>query len=385
MDSTITLYLDEVHKDHHAKMGPFAGYTMPISYAEKGIIEEHHHVREKAGLFDISHMGQVHITGSQVDAYMDMLVPIACSALKKGESKYTVMLNEQAGIIDDLIVTRKSDTLFSAVINAACREKDLANMYKIQQQFSDINIEVLDDRVLLALQGPMAISIISAYLAPYNNANIFDDVIFMEGLEVSFENEKIWINRSGYTGEDGVEMSVPNSIAKQFVKGLLQNESVALIGLGARNTLRLEAGLLLYGHDMDEETNTYEAKISFAITKARLEDESTFVGKEALKAFSLMDAKTRKKSRVGLLPVGKAPIREGVLLYASESDNPETAESIGVVCSGGLSPILEKPIAMAYVQPAFAKLETVLWANLRGRMIAVEVSKSLFVAHKYKR
>lgn len=384
MDSAITLYLDAVHKNHQAKMGPFAGYTMPISYPE-GIIGEHNHVREKAGLFDISHMGQVHIAGSQVEAYMDMLVPIACSALKTGESKYTVMLNEQAGIIDDLIITRKSDTLFAAVINAACREKDLANMYKVQKQFSDITIEVLDDRVLLALQGPMAVEIISTYLAPYNTSNIFDDIIFMQGLEVSFENEKIWMNRSGYTGEDGVEMSVPHSIAKQFVEGLLQNENVKLIGLGARNTLRLEAGLLLYGHDMDEETNIYEAKLSFAITKARLEDESKFVGKESLKAFSLMEPKNRKKSRVGLLPSGKAPIREGVLLYASESDNPETAESIGVVCSGGLSPTLGKPIAMAYVQPAFAKLETVLWAHLRNKMIAVEVSKSLFITHKYKR
>lgn len=376
------LFLDGFHKSYQAKMGVFANYSMPFNYS-LGLMKEHMHTRTSAGLFDLSHMGQVHVYGSKACAFLNTILPIPCDKLTIGKSRYTMLLNEKGGIIDDVIVTRKGEELFCIVINAACKEKDMTLFKTYVKEYSNVTIKLLVDRVLFALQGPLAESVLSDVLD--NDVTTVNSLTFMKGDTLHFEGIPLWICRCGYTGEDGFEISAPNSIAKQLAETLIAKNEVALVGLGARNSLRLEAGFPLYGNDMDEGINVYEAQLSFAISKLRLnnaDERYDFIG---AKATRLAAKNPPTKIRVGIMPSGKAPIRENVLLYAHNNINPSPSDAIGEICSGGFSPSLQRPIAFAYLQYSYHKEATVLWADLRGKMVEVKVCALPFVSHNYKK
>lgn len=372
------LYLEALHKQLGAKMGEFAGYNMPLLY-NAGLIKEHIHTRTQAGLFDISHMGQFKIMGSDVEHFFNYLLPIYVDKLKVGKSRYTLLLNNQGGIIDDVILTKIGEQEYGLVVNATCLDKDYAHFLKALNKYKGITLEYLENRVLFALQGPDAESVLCDAIG---NKHI-QALTFMTGMPFTFQNTHAWINRSGYTGEDGFEISIDNEYAEPLFMALLKDPRVSPIGLGARNSLRLEAGLCLYGHDMNESTNPFEADLGFTISKKRLidnEDSIGFVGKYALRAF---DSTSIATLRVGIKPKGKAPIREDVLLYISEDVNPIKDNQIGHICSGGFSPTLNTPIAFAYVKTEYSKIGQVLWAHLRGKLIEVEVCELPFVPHNY--
>jgi aminomethyltransferase len=364
-----TTPLDTLHRELGAKMVPFAGYSMPVQYP-LGVLKEHLHTREKAGLFDVSHMGQVIVSGDDVVASMEQLIPIDIEALGINSQRYGVLPNEQGGLLDDLIVTRwAEDTLF-IVVNAGCKEQDLAHF---KAQCPQLNFNLLQDQALLALQGPAAVDIM-AELAP-----AVCELTFMHGLRVSMDGADCYITRSGYTGEDGFEISVPATQAEALARKLLSFEQVEAIGLGARDSLRLEAGLCLYGHDMDEQTSPIEAGLLWSISKSRREGGEKvggFTGAE--KIFQhIRDGVPQK--RVGLKITGRAPVREGAELVN------ESGKVVGRVTSGGFGPSFNAPLAMGYVNEPLFALGSQLFARVRKKQIPVEVVKTPFVAQRYYR
>lgn len=360
--------LFDLHVELGAKMVPFAGYEMPVQYPA-GILAEHLHTRTAAGLFDVSHMGQVRLSGdsvAQVAAALERLCPAEFQALKPGQQRYSFFTNAEGGILDDLMVTHNGDHLFM-VVNADCKEADLSHLHANLDQRCEI-VE-LADRALLALQGPQAVQVL-ARLAPEVAA-----MKFMTGKAVRIAGIDCFVTRSGYTGEDGVEISVPNAAVVDFARKLLAQPEVKPIGLGARDSLRLEAGLCLYGHDITAKTTPVEADLSWAIAKRRRQ-EGGFPGAGILQR-QWRDGPARK--RVGILPEGRAPARDHTVI-ADAAGN-----AIGEITSGGFGPSVNGPIAMGYIAAAHAAVGTAVSLMVRGKALPAKVVAMPFVPHRYHR
>ena len=363
-DTERTLPLDGWHRALGARMVPFAGYPMPIQY--EGILAEHRWTRDSAGLFDVSHMGQLLIAGAEAEKALEALLPADLRILKEGRPKYSLLLTDDGGIIDDLMVTRRGDH-FYMVVNGATKEGDIAHIAgKLPR---GAVLDHMKEQALLALQGPKAVDAL-ARLVPETAA-----LTFMTGGAFTIAGIKAWISRSGYTGEDGFEISVPAASVEALASLLLDQPEVKPIGLGARDSLRLEAGLPLYGHDLDTTVTPVEADLVFALSRRRRE-EGGFPGWHRI-ARELAEGPIRK--RVGLAIEGRQPVREGAMVVDGEGSE------IGKVTSGGFSPSLEAPIAMAYVPLAAAAPGTEITLAHRGRIFTGQVAAMPFVQHRYHR
>jgi aminomethyltransferase len=364
--------LHALHLELGAKMVPFAGYEMPVQYP-LGVLQEHNHTRAAAGLFDVSHMGQVRITGANPAAAFEALVPVDIIGLKPGQQRYAVFTSETGGILDDLMVARLGDELF-VVVNAACKAQDIAWMQT--GLAATCTVEPLTDRALLALQGPAASAVLQR-LAPSVGTMIFMDIV-----RVSLAGVDCIVSRSGYTGEDGYEISVPAAKAEALARQLLSHPEVKAIGLGARDSLRLEAGLCLYGHDIDTTTSPIEASLLWALTKVRRaggERAGGYPGAAVIER-QIKEGVTRK--RVGLRGLEKIPVREGADLYAGTDAG---AAKIGRVTSGAPAPTFGAPVAMGYVATPSAAVGTKVFADVRGKRVPMEVAKTPFVPQRYYR
>lgn len=360
--------LYNLHLELSAKMASFAGYEMPIQYP-MGILKEHLHTRSRAGLFDVSHMGQIRLTGKNAAAALETLVPVDIIDLGINCQRYALFTNEQGGILDDLMVSNGGDHLF-LVVNAACKQQDIAYL---RQHLSDrCTIEELGDRALLALQGPDA-GAVMARLAPETAK-----MTFMDTAKVTLIGVECFISRSGYTGEDGFEISVPNEQAEALARLLLAQPEVAPIGLGARDSLRLEAGLCLYGHDIDTHTTLVEASLSWALSKVRRADGARAGGYPGADIISRQLAAGVTRKRVGLL-AKRIPVRDGAQMLDAHGN------VVGQITSGSFGPTLGGPVAMGYVETAHAKLGTLLQAIVRGKTVSIEVAKTPFITHRYYR
>jgi aminomethyltransferase len=368
--------LHALHLARGAKMVPFAGYDMPVQYSS-GVMKEHLHTRASAGLFDVSHMGQIalHAKSGRLEdaaAALERLVPQDIIGVAPGRQRYAQFTNEGGGILDDLMVANFGDHLF-LVVNAACKAADEAHL---RAHLSDSCIvEPLPDRALLALQGPKAEAVLAKFCA---------DVAAMRFMDVSphrVDGIDCYVSRSGYTGEDGFEISVPADKAEALAAALLQSSDVLPIGLGARDSLRLEAGLCLYGHDIDTTTTPVEAGLAWSIQRSRRgvgQRPGGFLGADVI-----LDQFARgvSRCRVGLRPEGRAPVREGAKLFADDT----SPDPIGVVTSGGFGPSAGAPVAMGYVPATHPADGTQLFAEVRGQRLAVRVKDLPFVPHNYKR
>ena len=361
--------LHQWHLDQGAKMVPFAGYEMPVQYP-LGVLKEHLHTRKLAGLFDVSHMGQIQIAGDNAAEILESIFPADLQNLAIGEQCYSLLLSEKGTVVDDLMICRR-DKDFLLVVNAGCKQKDF--LY-LQSLLSDkLQLQMLDDRSLLALQGPSAAHVIESLGVPVA------DMTFMQGRWLAFDGIECWATRSGYTGEDGFELSVCNDKVEQLADLLLAHASVESIGLGARDSLRLEAGLCLYGHELNESTTPVEASLIWAIHKSRRaggDREGGFVGAD--KVLQQIGEGVQFK-RVGLLSEGKAPIRDGARLF--DASNNE----VGVVTSGGFGPSVGKPVMIARIDNALSALGTELFASVRKKQLPVTVTKLPFVVNNYYR
>jgi len=357
-----------LHLAKGGKMVPFAGYDMPVQYNDMGVLKEHVHTRTAAGLFDVSHMGQAILSSPTVDpaTALEKIVPGDIRGLENGKMRYTVLLNDNGGIIDDLMVTRWDAHTLLLVVNAACKDRDFA--YIRQKIGAVTKLDYLADRALLALQGPKAEQVASVFFPGVL------DLKFMTAMTAEHNGRKFFVSRSGYTGEDGFEISVPADYAEEFTRELLEEPEVKLIGLGARDSLRLEAGLCLYGHDIDENSTPIDANLKWVIPKRRRE-EANFAGAE--KILGQLKSGTYIL-RVGIKPEGKAPIRENTELFDGD-------KKVGVITSGGFGPTFDGPVAMGYVNAEYAKNGTKLSALLRGTPRPVEVCALPFVPHNYKK
>lgn len=367
--------LYDFHVAHGGKMVGFTGYDMPVQYPA-GVMKEHLHTRASAGLFDVSHMGQVELTSTEgLEAAMlalETLVPVSVAGLKADRQRYGIFTNEAGGILDDLMIANTGDHLF-LVVNAACKADDIAHM---KANLPDhVTVTEITDRALLALQGPKA-EIALARLVPH-----VTDMRFMDSHRVEVNGVEWWISRSGYTGEDGFEISIPAGIAADVATALVAMDEVELIGLGARDSLRLEAGLCLYGHDIDTTTSPVQGNIAWAIQGIRKTGGARAGGfPGADRILSELD-NGADKLRVGLLPQGRAPMREGTPLFATA----DSTKQIGAITSGGFGPSVERPIAMGYVPIDFATDGTEIFAELRGKRLPVTVAPMPFRASTYKR
>jgi aminomethyltransferase len=362
--------LFDLHRELGAKMVPFAGYCMPVQYP-LGVMGEHLHTRAKAGLFDVSHMGQVVITGADPAGALERLVPVDIVGLAVGRQRYAMFTNDAGGILDDLMVVNRGADLF-LVVNAACKAQDVAHL---TAGLPDCVVTELTDRALLALQGPYAEASLVAMGFDVTPMRFMDYTSFvLQGIE-------IYVTRSGYTGEDGFEISVPATHADRFARAALALPDVAPIGLGARDSLRLEAGLCLYGHDIDETTTPVAANLTWAIQKARRAGGARAGGFPGADRILQELTDGPDACRVGLRPDGRAPIREGTPLF----DAPDGGHQIGHVTSGGFGPSLGAPIAMGYVPKTCAVPDTKLWAELRGKRLPVTVCELPFRPSTYKR
>jgi aminomethyltransferase len=357
------LPLDGFHQSLGARMVPFAGYRMPVQY--RGIIAEHLWTRQSASLFDVSHMGQLLLAGRNVEAELEALVPSDIQLLRDGRLRYTVLLNEQGGIIDDLIVTRRGDQLF-LIVNAATKAHDIEIL---QQRLSGIAIDHMKEQALLALQGPKAAAGLERLVPGVSELG------FMSAAAFSIDGVSVWISRSGYSGEDGFEISVPAAAVESLARGLLDQPEVEPAGLGARDTLRLEAGLPLYGHDLDERITPVQAGLDFIVGKRRRGD-GRFPGFARL-IKELEEGPDGR--RVGLAIAGRQPIREGAAVLDANGSQ------VGEVTSGGYSPTLEAPIAMAYVPAAMAVPGTPLRLAQREKIFEAKIVPLPFVPHRYHR
>ncbi|WP_343866940.1 glycine cleavage system aminomethyltransferase GcvT [Caenispirillum bisanense] len=368
-DALRTTPLDSLHRELGAKMVPFAGYSMPVQYP-MGILNEHLHTRAHAGLFDVSHMGQCRLTGSSVEAVaraLETLVPSNILELKPGRQRYTLFTDDAGGILDDLMVSNAGDCLM-LVVNAACKEADFAHL-KRHLEPQGVTVEVLEDRALLALQGPGAARVME-HLAPASAA-----MTFMSAGKLEVAGVPCFVTRSGYTGEDGFEISVPADQAEHLARHILEQPDVAPVGLGARDSLRLEAGLCLYGSDIDTTTTPVEGALVWAMQKRRRE-EGGFPGADVIRR-QLADGVGR--TRVGILPEGKAPAR------AHTEIQDDSGRRIGEITSGGFGPTVGGPVAMGYVETAFAEPGTAVTLLVRGKPLPARVVALPFVEQRYYR
>lgn len=368
-DALKTTPFHALHLAAGAKMVPFAGYDMPVQYP-LGIKKEHLHTRQQAGLFDVSHMGQIRITGETAAQELEKLVPVDIVDLPEMKQRYALFTNQQGGVLDDLMVTNAGDHLF-LVVNAACKHQDFEHL---QQHLSEkCQLEMLEDRALIAIQGPKARQVMTELCAEAAN------MTFMTAANLSVNGIECFVTCSGYTGEDGYEISVAAEQAEALAQSLLEQPSVEWIGLGARDSLRLEAGLCLYGHELSPTISPIESSLNWAISKVRRSGETRqggFFGAETILA-QMAEGTTRK--RVGLKPLGKMPVREGVELF-DEDENP-----IGEVTSGGYGASFGGPITMGLVQTEFAEVGTRLVAMVRNKPVEMEVVKLPFVTQNYYR
>ncbi|MEX2166653.1 MAG: glycine cleavage system aminomethyltransferase GcvT [Methyloceanibacter sp.] len=364
-----------LHVELGARMVPFAGYEMPVQY-QPGVLKEHLHTREAAGLFDVSHMGQIVLRAKSGDVRdaalaLEALVPVDIVGLEPGRVRYAFFTTAQGGILDDLTVANLGDRLL-LVVNASRKADDEAHL---RAAFGGAcEIDVLD-RALIALQGPQAEATL---------ARVAPDCIamrFMEARRLTLMSAECLVTRSGYTGEDGFEISIPADMAREIAEELLANEKVAPIGLGARDSLRLEAGLCLYGADIDESTTPVEAGLSWALQKVRRKGGARAGGFPGAEIILEQLASGAPRRRIGLKPEGRAPVRAGAPLYAEEGGTA----AIGAVTSGGFGPSLAAPIAMGYLPAALAEPGTRIFAELRGSRLPAAVGALPFIAPKYKR
>jgi aminomethyltransferase len=357
------LPLDAWHRQRGARMVEFAGYQMPIQY--DGIVAEHLWTREHAGLFDVSHMGQLLISGEAVDVELEKLLPGDLIGLGVAKMRYSLLLDEHGGILDDLMATRRTGD-FYLVVNGATKADDIAHLHEYLPE--ELRLNHLDEQALLALQGPEAVTAL-ARLVPGVEA-----LVFMTAGAFDLGGVPLWISRSGYTGEDGFEISLPAESAEQIADLLAAQPEVKPIGLGARDSLRLEAGLPLYGHDLDTRSDPAIAGLGFAVPKRR-RAEGGFPGAATICRHF---AEGPPAKRIGLLLPGRLPAREGALIYAGDLH-------IGTVTSGGFSPSLQQPIAMAYVSAGHAAEGTALQIDVRGKRLDAVVAPMPFVPHRYVR
>lgn len=361
--------LHALHLKLGARMVPFAGYAMPVQYPA-GILAEHQACRQSAALFDVSHMGQVRLVGKDAAAALERLVPVDVVDLPVGKQRYAFFTNENGGLLDDLMITRRADDLF-LVVNAACKEADIAHLKA--GLGPDVEVVPLPDRALLALQGPRAIDALTR-LAPDVTA-----LRFMTGASVTLCGVDAFVTRSGYTGEDGFEISVPEEATMIVVRALLDQPEVQPAGLGARDTLRLEAGLCLYGHDIDTHTTPVEAGLSWAIQKVRRAGGARQGGYPGAAVIDAQLAQGPARRRVGLSSQERVPVREGAPLLDAQGT------VIGRVTSGTLGPTVQKPIAMGLVDTAHAAVGASIWAEVRGKRVAMTVTAMPFAPHRYVR
>lgn len=361
--------LYDLHLAEGARMVPFAGYDMPVQYPD-GIIKEHLHTRTAAGLFDVSHMGQVIVEGPHATAELEALMPADLVALQPLHSTYSLLTNAQGGVLDDLIVTRLSDTRFMVVVNAACKHADV-EILTAGCPTSAVTLH--DDRALLALQGPKARDVMTR-LAP-DAAQLS----FMTGREVNLGGTDCFVTCSGYTGEDGFEISLPGHAAQTIAKALLAEPEVALIGLGARDSLRLEAGLSLYGHELNTTITPVEAGLRWAIAKSRRAEGERAGGYPGADIIMAQFATGTAQVRVGLKVDGKRPVRDGQKVVN------DAGETVGVISSGGFGPSVGAPVALAFVTPNDKAVGTRLMVDVRGTLNPVEVVALPMVAPGYHR
>jgi aminomethyltransferase len=365
------LPLDAWHRARGARMVPFAGYEMPIQY--EGIVAEHNWTRENAGLFDVSHMGQLVLSGPNLDAAVEAVLPIDLSTLKLGQQRYSLLLDEEGGVLDDLMVSRWPEALY-LVVNGATKWDDMGTLREALPD--DITLNYLDDRALLALQGPKAADALARHAA---GEYPLSALTFMKFGQFQLAGHDVTIARAGYTGEDGFEISLPAQVAAEIADLFCAEPEVKPIGLGARDSLRLEAGLPLYGHDMSPETSPIEAGLIFGINKRRRapieQGGGGFPGADRI--IREINQGTARKW-VGLTIEGRLPAREGAEVFVG-------SDHIGTVTSGGFSPTLGAPIAAAYVAAAHTAIGTALEVEVRGKRLAATVSSTPFVPHRYYR
>jgi aminomethyltransferase len=363
--------LHALHLELGARMVPFAGYSMPVQYPA-GLMAEHHHTRNAAGLFDVSHMGQLRLVGPDAAAAFETLMPVDVIGLAPGKQRYGLLLTEEGTIIDDLMFVNRGHDLF-VVVNGACKVGDIAH---IKQRIGGrCEVITMPDQGLLALQGPKAVDALKRLVPGV------EKLVFMTGGTFGWKGAELHITRSGYTGEDGFEISVPGPQAEALARELLAQPEVKPIGLGARNSLRLEAGLCLYGNDIDTTTTPVEAALTWAIQKVRRtggERAAGFPG--AARVLAQMEGgEVLKRKRVGLVALDRVPVREHTELQDANG------QRIGEVTSGLLGPSVDKPVAMAYVSPDHAAIGTRVQAIVRGKPVAMEVSTMPFVPNRYHR
>ena len=363
--------LHALHTELGARLVPFAGYEMPVQYAG-GLIAEHRHTREAAGLFDVSHMGQLRLVGADAAAALETLMPVDVLGLGVDRQRYGLLLSDEGSILDDLMFVNRGDHLF-LIVNGACKQADIAH---IQARIGDrCRVEPMPEQALLALQGPQAARVLER-LVPGVGA-----LVFMTGGAFAWQGAPLYITRSGYTGEDGFEISLPGDRAEAFARALLAQPEVQPIGLGARNSLRLEAGLCLYGNDIDTTTTTVEAGLNWAMQKVRKGGGARAGGfPGAARVLAQLDGtQPVERQRVALMARQRVPVREPAELRNLDG------QTIGQVTSGLLSPMLDKPIAMGYVRPGYAPVGTELFAMVRGKPVPMEVVATPFVPTRYHR
>ena len=366
--------LHDLHRDLGAKLTEFAGYEMPVQYG-LGILGEHQHTRAKAGLFDVSHMGQVILRGrsyTETALALEKLLPTDVLGLEVGRQRYGLLTTNSGGILDDLMFSNRRDHIF-IVLNAACKNSDIKHLKSLLEP--EILVEEVLNRALIALQGPASETVLGELNPQVKNMKFMDvETLLVSGVEC-------WISRSGYTGEDGFEISIPAADAELVTRSILSNENVEFIGLGARDSLRLEAGLCLYGHDINQATTPVEASLTWAIQKVRRangERAGGFIGSKII--LKQLDEGTERK-RVGFLPQTRAPMREGVEVFETE----RSKDTIGIITSGGYGPTVGHPVAMGYIDSKYAQNKNNLFGELRGKRVPVKVSKIPFVPLNFKR
>jgi aminomethyltransferase len=373
MSDLLQTRLNDLHVALGAKMVAFAGYSMPVQYP-MGVMKEHTHCREKAGLFDVSHMGQVIVQGADFDTAataLETLIPVDILGLGQDRQRYGFFTNDAGGITDDLMLANRGDHVF-VVVNAACKMADIAHL---QTSLTGVTVTEITDRALLALQGPAAEAVLATLDAKAASMG------FMDVATLSLVGVECWVSRSGYTGEDGYEISVPNTHAVALAEALLAHADVEPIGLGARDSLRLEGGLCLYGHDIDTETTPTQAALNWAIQKVRRTGGARaggFPGADVILNELTNGAATK---RVGLLPEGRAPMREGVPLFAGA----DGGDAIGQITSGGFGPTVGGPVAMGYLPSVTAAIGTTVYGELRGKRLPLTVTKLPFTPANFKR
>ena len=365
-----TTPLHQMHLDAGAKMVPFAGYDMPVSYP-LGIKKEHNHTREKAGLFDVSHMGQIRLGGANAKKALESIVPVDIIDLPLMKLRYALFTNKSGGVMDDLMVTNLGDEDLFLVVNAGCKNSDFAHLQRTIGD--DCKVEFLEDVALLALQGPLAHKVLSE-ISPS-----ISEMIFMTAKQVVINGIECLVTRSGYTGEDGFEISLAAKDSEELAKLLLSNIEVEWVGLGARDSLRLEAGLSLYGHELDIHHSPVESSLGWALSKVRRtggEREGNYLGFETIMKHSNDGSESLV---VGLQPEGRMPVRDGAMI------EDELGNNVGKVTSGGFGPSINRPIAIARLKKSYIEKNSKLFALVRDKKIAVEIVSLPFVKQNYYR